>query len=401
MINLLFKSPKTSMKKLFILLLFLTLKINAQSIALSPDAEFGLLNISPGSTHDAVYQIWGHTVLHLRDPKNGINECYDYGTFNFNQPNFIGKFLQGTLPYKMTVVDFDLLVNHYQQKENRSATERFLNLNPVQKQELYDFLINNYKPENREYKYRFFYYNCASRIRDILAQICGKSLVFNNKINANKSYRQWIHEYAKDKLPWTDFGMSLAIGLPSDEVTRADGAMFLPENLAIGLENAKIMQNGVLQPLIKESKQWTFATAPDLSTSVLVPRNVCFIFLILVIALTYYQNKKENKNVIFDKIFFSILGLMGWFIIGLWFFTDHGVTEKNMNVIWAMPLFLPLIYFMKSKFFQPFLYIYALLNIVLLLCWTIKPQGIPAPVIPLILAALVRVFYLLKSRKTS
>jgi Domain of unknown function (DUF4105) len=401
MINLLFKSPKLSMKKLFILLLFLTFKINAQSIALSSEAEFGLLNISPGSTHDAVYQIWGHTVLHLRDPKNGINECYDYGTFNFNQPNFIGKFLQGTLPYNMTIVDFDLLVNHYQQKENRSASERFLNLNAGQKQELYDFLINNYKPENREYKYRFFYYNCASRIRDILVQICGDSLVFNDKINADKSYRQWIHEYAKDKLPWTDFGMSLAIGLPSDEVTKADGAMFLPLNLAIGFEQAKIMQNGRFQAFVKETKQITFATAPYLSTSIFTPLNVLIGILLVVIGFTYYQFKKESRSLLFDKVLFGMLGLMGWFIIGLWFFTDHGVTEKNMNVIWAMPLFLPLIFFMKTKIFKPFLLVFVVINVLLILTWSIIPQGIPVAVIPIILAALVRIFYLLKLRKTS
>jgi Domain of unknown function (DUF4105) len=389
------------MRKLFVFLFFFTYTLQAQNTSLSPDAEFSLLNISPGSTHDAIYQIWGHTVLHLRDPQNGINECYDYGTFNFNQPNFIGKFLQGTLPYKMTIVDFDLLVNHYQQNENRSATERFLNLNVSQKQKLYDFLVNNYKPENREYKYRFFYYNCASRIRDILAQICGKELVFNDKINNDKSYRQWIHEYAKDKLPWTDFGMSLAIGLPSDENTQAAGAMFLPENLATGFESAKIMQNGSYQPLVKLTKQITFAPAPDLSKSVFRPLAVFIGFLLLVIGFTFYQIKNNSKSLLFDKIFFSILGLMGWFILGLWFFTDHGVTERNMNVIWAMPLFLPLIFFSKNKIFKPFLMFYAVLNVLLLAAWVFIPQGIPTAVIPIILAALIRIYFILKTKNES
>ncbi len=385
------------MKKLLFLLLFLHIQTRAQT--LSEEAEFGLVTISPGSTHDAVYQIWGHTVLHLKDSKNGINECYDYGTFNFNQPNFIGKFLKGTLPYNMAKVDFDILVNHYLTKENRGTTERILNLNTEQKQKLYNFLSNNYLPENREYKYRFFYYNCASRLRDILVQVCGKDLQFDDKLNSDLSYRQWIHTYAKDKLPWTDFGMSLAIGLPADKPTKADGAMFLPDNLASGFEKATIIQNGITSPFVKEKKEITSASPPDLSTSILTPLNLLAVFLLLTLIFTYYQLKTNSKSVVFDKIFFGILGIMGWFIVGLWFFTDHGVTGNNLNVIWAMPVLFPLIFFkLENSFIKLTLKIYIVLLVLFLASFAFLPQQIPFPVVFICLAALTRLFYLLKIR---
>ncbi len=384
------------MKKILFLLLFSSL--NSWSQTLSEEAEFGLVTVSPGSTHDAVYQIWGHTVFHLKDPKNGINECYDYGTFNFNQPNFIGKFLKGTLPYHMAIIDYDLFVNHYLQKENRSTTERIINLNSTQKQALYDFLVKNYQPENREYRYRFFYYNCASRLRDILLQVCGKDLKFDDNLNDSQSYREWIHTYAKNKLPWTDFGMSLAIGMPADEPTKAAGAMFLPDNLATGFEQATILQNGIVSPLIKQKIQVTQAPEPELSTSIFTPFNVFLGLFLLILGFTVYQIKNQSKNILLDKIFFSILGIMGWFILGLWFFTDHGVTENNLNVIWAMPFLMPIIFFQKTKpWVRPFLNVYTILLFLFLVLWYFIPQGIPKPVIFIILIALTRIYFLLKS----
>jgi hypothetical protein len=78
--------------------------------------------------------------------------------------------------------------------------------------------------------------------------------------------------------------------------------------------------------------------------------------------------------------------------------TDHGVTEKNMNVIWAFPLMFPLIFFSKkTKITKPLLWVYGILNIGLLLAWNFIPQGIPLAVIPIILAALIRIAFILKN----
>ena len=101
-------------KLLFFFLLFWHIIANSQQ--LSKDAKFGLVTISTGSSDDAIYQIWGHTVLHLSDPVNGINECYDYGSFSFDQPGFVIKFLKGTLPYQMAKYTYDDWQGRYEDK---------------------------------------------------------------------------------------------------------------------------------------------------------------------------------------------------------------------------------------------------------------------------------------------
>jgi hypothetical protein len=385
------------MKKI-LLFICLVVAFGSQAQQLSKEAKFGLVTVSTGSSEDAIYQIWGHTVLHLNDPVNGINECYDYGTFSFDQPGFVVKFLKGTLPYKMAKYDFQPFIDHYKYKENRSASEQILNLSDQQKEDLHQFLTNNYLPENREYKYRFFYYNCASRIRDILQQVCKDSLEFSPTLHADSTYREWIDKYASKKKPWMNFGMSLAIGLPSDEKTKESGAMFLPENLSVGFDSATIVHGGVKQPLVLGKIQHTSVEPPSVSNSIFSPFVVFSLLFGLVAIYTFWQIKSGNKKLFFDKIFFSILGIAGWFFLGLWFLTDHGVTEKNMNVIWALPILFPAIFFVKKPtILKPLLYFYALLNIGLLLAWGLKPQGIPLAVIPIILAALIRVAFILKN----
>lgn len=385
------------MKKLLTLILIAwAFTTNAQ--ILSKEAKFGLVTVSTGSSDDAIYQIWGHTVLHLNDPINGINECYDYGTFSFDQPGFIVKFLKGTLPYQMAKYDFQTFIQHYKNNENRSASEQILNLSDQQKEDLHVFLTKNYLPENRQYSYRFFYYNCASRIRDILQQVCKDSLQFSPTLHADSTYRQWIDKYASKKMPWTNFGMSLAIGLPSDEKTKESGAMFLPDNLAMGFDSAVIFHNNQKQPFVLSKIQHTLVNVPEISTSIFSPFFLFTLFFGLIAIYTFWQIKTKNNKLLFDLIFFTILGITGWFILGLWFLTDHGVTENNMNVIWTLPLMFPMIYFIRNpKIINPILWIYAFANIVLLLTWKMIPQGIPLAVIPIILVALIRITFILKN----
>jgi hypothetical protein len=195
-----------------------------------------------------------------------------------------------------------------------------------------------------------------------------------------------------------NFGMSLAIGLPSDEKTKESGAMFLPDNLSVGFDSATIVHDGVKQPFVLGKIQHTMVEPPLVSFSIFSPFVVFSLLFGLVAFYTFKQIKSGNKKLFFDKIFFSILGIAGWFFLGLWFLTDHGVTEKNMNVIWAFPIMFPMIFFVKkTAITKPLLWTYALINLGLLLAWGFKPQGIPLAVIPIILAALIRVAFILKN----
>lgn len=324
--------------------LLLSSSLMAQT--LSNEAKVSLITIAPGNS---VFEGsgFGHSSLWVYDPLNGISRNYNYGTFTFQTGNFLLKFVQGTLPYTLSVVPMEYVVPHYE-AERRDLTEQILNLSQAQKQKLFDFLENNALPQNREYQYRFFFDNCSSRIRDALQVACGDSLVYYNKpIDGEaKSFRQWMNQYLEYK-PWEKFLMNLALGLPSDEIATPEQEMYLPYNLMHHFEKATIGGKSLVsrtQPLV--TTNFSHREQPS-QPWWLSPMVLFGVLVVFVIWYTQRQQKQLKISFLFDKIFFTIIGLAGWILLGLATATNHGVTEWNLHLLWAIPLYLPLAFFLS------------------------------------------------------
>ncbi len=354
---------------LFLLLLHFSLytlhfKLFAQP--LSPDAKVSLITVSPG---EELYSSFGHNALWVSDPAQGIDRVYNYGTFDFRTEGFYIKFMRGTLPYQLSVSPMYYTM-YGAQAENRSVTEQVLNLSPTQKQKLFDFLENNYLPQNRQYAYKFFYDNCATRLRDALKAACGDSLkYYNQPIQGTfeaKSYRGWMNSYLGNK-PWARFGMNLGIGLPSDHVATPQEEMYLPDNLRDHAERAKI---GSKKLVLQRNKLFEATkpepTSPPFYQFLLSPQFVFILLMGLFVLLNTYQKKREKISFIFDKIIFPLLGLAGWILLLLWIATDHGVTNWNLHLLWAFPLHFPVMLFLGNPKYSNWLKKYLLLSLILL-----------------------------------
>ncbi|AFK04851.1 hypothetical protein Emtol_3725 [Emticicia oligotrophica DSM 17448] len=384
------------MKKYFFLVVFSLYTSFSFAQNLSVDATISLLTVSPG---EELYSTFGHSAIRIHDPRQGLDFTFNYGAFDFRTKGFYIKFLRGTLPYQISGNYFENDMAGWTQ-ENRSVTEQVLNLSQAQKQAVYDFLQNNYLPQNREYAYKFFYDNCSTRLRDVLRRVCADSLQLSKTLHADSSYRQWIDVYArKNEKLWADFGMDLAIGEPSDEITGANGAMFLPDNLMDAFDAAKINKNGVWQPLVlsKAVINRHMLVVTDKEKELVTPNILFWTIFIFVLGFTAYQFKSLSTNFTFDKILFSVAGFFGWFIVLLWFFTDHGVTENNLNIIWTYPLLLPIALFLKKDTKRAWLskhfLAYGIILILFLVAWNSFPQEINYALVPVVLTLAVRAFF--------
>ncbi|MDR6804004.1 putative membrane protein [Dyadobacter sp. BE34] len=361
----------------------------AQFGILSPSAKISLVTVAPGQE---LYSGFGHSVLWVYDPMTGVDRAFNYGTFSFQEGNFYIKFLRGTLPYSLSVSPLSYQVAHYQE-ENRSISEQVLNLSIPQKQRLYNFLENNYLPENREYQYKFFYDNCATRMTVALKAAVGDSLIYNGYTKEKRSFRQWIDLYAFKQNPWADFGMDLAIGAPSDEIATPEQATFLPDNLATAFADAKVKTATGTAPLVSATRP-IFTASPPPPVSPITPTVVFWSLAILTLAFTYWQIRTERVNFVFDKVLFGIAGIAGWILLLLWFGTNHGVTSWNYDVLWAFPLWMPLIFSLSKKrkpsWFQFLLIFYAFL----LLCATGNLAKHNLVLIPILATLIIRVYYI-------
>ena len=133
--------------------LFISVFSFGQQLQLTETAEVSVLTIGPGeSLNDA----FGHNAFRVIDRNKGIDIVYGYGEYDFDAPNFYLKFARGKLNYLISRDSFSRFYNVYSYY-NRTIEEQVLNLSLVEKQKLFDYLENNYEPENRRYLYDFFY----------------------------------------------------------------------------------------------------------------------------------------------------------------------------------------------------------------------------------------------------
>src|SRR3979411_1847859 len=59
---------------------------------LSPGATISLVTYSPG---EELYTIFGHSAIRILDEDSGFDRLYNYGTFDFNAPDFYLRFFRG------------------------------------------------------------------------------------------------------------------------------------------------------------------------------------------------------------------------------------------------------------------------------------------------------------------
>lgn len=378
------------------------LSVNAQT--LSPQARISLITCSPGNE---LYSMYGHSAIRVADPLAGIDYVFNYGTFDFNTPNFYGKFVRGKLNYQLSVADYPNFLATYQYY-NRSVYEQILNLTPRQRNAVYAFLQTNYQPENRAYLYDFFFDNCATRIRDVFKNILRDSLQFDNQVaQKSLSFRQLVSIY-QQPFPWADFGVDLAMGVPSDRKATAPEYMFLPDYLSAGLGRARVQTPHGSQPFAQPVTTIFQAQPPPVTSAVIfTPLVICWALFGLGALLTWRQLRQQRPPATYaaDALLFGTVGLLGGVVLFLTTGTDHKAFARNLNLLWTIPLHLPVAFLLLRQHSLGFLKIYFLLTALLMgllvLTWQWLPQEYHPAFLPLVLLLAVRAGYIYFTQKRS
>lgn len=340
------------MSKRILLILYVSLIAHHSSFSqsLSPASKVSLITYGPGD--DDISSSFGHTEIRIVDPVLGLDRDYSYGGFDYRADYFILKFLRGTLPYFLSVHNLYQVIYYYQQT-NRGIREQQLNLSLTQRQRLLEALEKNYLPENRLYRYKFYYDNCATRPRDMIVEACGDSLTIPSRDRmTGKSYRDLMNDYLNEK-PWYQLGMNLTIGRPADEQTDGWRAMYLPDQVHDQFARATLRQpNGLLIPLV-QGEQTILAAQKLFRQQVPIFFDPDVVFALLGIAVALYTIRRYRVagkvDAWIDRLLFGTIGFMGWFLLLLWIIRDDGVTAWNPTLLYLMPLHLPLIYWATGK----------------------------------------------------
>jgi len=382
---------RSHLKKLFLIYPFIYSFI---FLAHAQEYQISLLTCDPG---DQLYSAFGHSAIRVVDRVNNQDLVFNYGTFDFNTPFFYVKFTQRTLDYMLSVSTYERFLYEYNYYR-RGIREQVLDLNPEQATQLVQFLQINYLPENRFYRYDFFYDNCATRIRDVFETVLGRNLDWNEEVNPEpKTFRNLIDEYVYP-LPWADFGIDLALGAVIDVNAKEREKQFLPDYMEAAFGRAVIVGDGPNRPLVKSNHVVLEFTERTSEMDLFNPYLIWWLFAIAAMILTFVGFKKKRLFKGFDIGFFTVLGLLGLLIVLLWFFTFHSQTKSNWNILWAFPGHLVLAFALFSQKIKSWMKKYLLFALILsnlaLVFWIFGWQSFHPSIVPLLLVILLRINFL-------
>jgi hypothetical protein len=336
-------------------LLTLTYFLPARAqLEFSDSLRISLLTCSPGP--DA-YERFGHTGLRIQDQRNPqLDVTFHYGVFSFTTPHFKYRFVKGETDYQLGAQYTRDFIEGYRQR-GLGMTEQWLRLDSAQAQDMVRRLLINYLPENRTYRYSYFFDNCATRPYHLINASTGNQLRYDTAWVKDITLRQMVQEKTH-RNNWLDFGIALAVAARSDQRASFEEQMFLPEYLSMAVGNAKVEKsmpsNRWHVPFVTESDT-LLTMRPDIKAKIeapdpIAPATVFGIVLLIALVLSAWEWRKrkeaEQKRLpfkvplpvnIFDTLLLLATGLTGCVVWFLNFFSLHPAVDSNLNCFWLLP----------------------------------------------------------------
>ncbi len=361
-----------------------------------------LLTCDPGRE---IYELCGHEAIRVRGVADGekLDSVWNYGVFDFNQPNFVWRFVKGETDYMLAGYKFTEFLPEYI-LAGRGVTEQQLNISQKEARKLLDMLREESKPENREYRYNYVRDNCSTRVVDRVDDASDSRIIYPDNVKYG-TFREEMRHYHRN-YPWYQFGIDLALGSGIDVPITGREEMFVPVELKEKVGNARF-EDG--RSVIKN----TAVIVADSGNAVdgptkwyLTPLAIGVAAFILVTLLCWLQ---IQKIIVFRWLYFlwfGITGLAGCLVLFLVAVSTHEATSPNLLLVWLNPLqllFAVTICFRRCRAFNIGLAWYNAAGVgCLLLVWAFQKQVANLAFFPMMgISVMLAVTYLLVSSKTN
>ncbi|MCF6264635.1 MAG: DUF4105 domain-containing protein [Xanthomonadales bacterium] len=299
-----------------------------------------LVTYAPGALY---YERFGHNAIWLKNPATGVDHIFNFGFFDFNQPNFLSRFLRGDTLYFSAARKPEIEFAEYR-VAGRSISLQKLNLDSAQLWKLERHLIAQIQPGSRDYRYEYFRNNCSTRIRDAL------DLVLQDELKqsligqpSNYTLREQIH-IAAEADPWLYLGMDLAMGPSLDRPQSQWQAAFIPAVLSTAVESVHGL---VAERTVYYQGQAAVVRHQPLWYLFIVGTAIALLFVLLV--RPWRQQGCNRSCRILAFTWLGLCSLVGMFLLWLWLATSHVDAAGNWNILLLNPLYLPAILYLRNK----------------------------------------------------
>ena len=300
-----------------------------------PKLQVSVLTCASG---EDIYTVWGHTAVRVIDSLNGTDIVFNYGTFDFNEPNFLAKFIKGSLLYFVSANRFNDFIAEYK-FEKREVLEQVLKLSTSEKIKWYEALKVNMIDSNRYYLYNFITDNCTTRIKDGLF----KNTAFQPVgINVPTFRAEVVNAPYENGLPWIGLGIDVLLGAYSDQKPSDFQAAFLPALFHQQIANTRRLVTN--KNVLVEATQKNNSSPTPFYT-------LLALLLIYLFAAKWNSLAMQKLAKVLDITFLLLFSIGGTLMAYMSLISKHTACFENYNLMWLHPLYLIALvfYFVRNE----------------------------------------------------
>ena len=330
--------------------------------------DISLLTCGPGQE---VWSYYGHTALRIQDKVHESDVAVNWGMFSFKQPFFVLRFVFGLTDYQIGIFPMSDFIAEYS-AEGRWVRQQRILLSRQEKLKILRAIEENAKPENRTYRYNFFYDNCTTRAREMVITNIGYCNTNFKDTDAQATYREEIHKLNGNHR-WARFGNDLLLGYLSDRDLTQREWEFLPDNLSkdFATEGRKdfindtagnaevnhlIRKDGYL--MLVDSTCYLIPPTPKVAEAEVITPTLVFITLaVIIIALSVFEWKRKKNFWTLDAFLLILTGLPGLILFAM-LFSQHPTVQVNFQMLILNPFNLIFVWKTIQKMRQGKLYWY-------------------------------------------
>lgn len=295
---------------------------------------------------EQVYAMGGHTLLRIVDRVARTDVVFNWGVFDFNEPNFLLKFAKANAKYRMAAYSMrdNLAMYRY---EHRSLVQERLNFTLLQKEAFMRAVIDSSQPENLYFRYHYYFANCSTKVFDMIdAGLNGNLTASFTAKMVSDTPRQALRE-AFNYFPYLQSTIDILMNSDVDGPMNQKQDSFLPLRLQKHLQQMpQYDDTGADIPGTKLLSEKTVlldfpAPKPDSYWGT----QVLFVLLVPVLLVGLVWSFKQGPapwvfrlmgvaSIVWGAIssFFGVILLLVWF----WSEHEHGKHSANVLLLWPL-----------------------------------------------------------------
>lgn len=322
-------------------------------LTLSPSAQFSYLAAQPSD--EDVYTLYGHAGLRVCDTVQGIDVTFNYGLFDFSD-DFVPRFIQGKTDYIVLPIPTSDYMSEYQSRG--VIYELILRTDSLQRNDLWQLLLDNVQPEHRTYRYNAFRDNCSTRPLALYfstlreekqAHQDMQQLTFQLDSASGitplppTTWRTAINELEASS-PWLVLGTDLAMGTALDQEMSITERFFIPTEAARLLPHLSVATSSNGRTWVRPVEQALTYGQPHpiapAGLSLTHPQVIFTLLLLLSIVVFIYRCRRKPVAGIIEGTIYLVAGLGGSLLCYLTFLSEHPMVSPNYNLLALHPLYL-------------------------------------------------------------